>query len=143
MHFLFQTRGAAVVFKDLISITFTQRSSAPRHQSGIWQCAKSSSRLRSPAYSRFIIPLPRRLMLYASPKPTSLFIILDDSCLAPRLKQHTENPRPPVSPRFGLRDLLRVPTSRYADSRVRRRIRPLIHSAITWVVYFAENARLS
>jgi|GEM_PF-5493913 len=76
MHFLFQTRGAVVVFKDVMSITFTQRSSAPRHQSGMWQCAESSSRLRSPAYSRFIIPLQRRLMLFASPKQTSLFIIL-------------------------------------------------------------------
>jgi hypothetical protein len=131
------------VFKDLVSITFTQRSSAPRHQSGIWQGAKSSSRLRSPAYSRFIIPLQRRLMLFASPRQTSLFIILDDSSLARPLKQPTENPRPPVSLRFGLRDLLKVPTSRYADSRVRRRIHPLIRSAITWVLYFAENAPLS
>jgi hypothetical protein len=83
------------VFKWRISIRFTQRSSAPLHQSGIWQCAKSSSRLRSPAYSRFIIPLQRRLMLFASPKQTSLFIILDDSCFARPLKQHTEKPRPP------------------------------------------------
>ena len=77
------------MFKDLVSITFTQRSSAPRHQSGIWQCAKSSSRLRSPAYSRFIIPLQRRLMLFASPRQTSIFIILDDSSLARPLKQPT------------------------------------------------------
>src|ERR1700733_12761684 len=102
MHFLFQTRGPVVEFKDLLSITFTQRSSAPRHQIGIWQCAKSSSRLRSPAYSRFIIPLPRRLMLFASPRQPSLFIILDDSCLTRSLKHHTENPCPPVSLRFGL-----------------------------------------
>src|ERR1700721_1540196 len=82
MHFLFQTRGPVVVFKGLLSIKFTQRGSAPQHQIGIWQCAKSSSRLRSPAYSRFIIPLQRRLMLFASPRQPSLFIILDDSCLA-------------------------------------------------------------
>jgi hypothetical protein len=79
----------------------------------------------------------------ASPRQTTLFIILDDFCLARLLKQPTEKPRPAVSLRFGLRDPLKVPTSRYADSRVRRRIRPLIRSTITGVVYFAENAPLS
>ena len=89
MHFLFQTREAVVVFKDLVSITFTQRSSAPRHQSGIWQCAKSSSRLRSPAYSRFIIPLQRRLMLLRiseTEKAYSLFLMILG--LARPLKQY-------------------------------------------------------
>ena len=109
MHFQFQTRGAAGVFKGPCELHL-RNGVLPR---GI-----------TAAYGN----VPRAAVAFAvPPTPVSssrckggscsshlqdrqvFFTILDDSSLARPLKQHTEKPRPPVSLRSGLRDLLKSP----------------------------------
>jgi hypothetical protein len=87
--------GCFIQIGNVVQIK-TRRSCPLQHQRSIWQCAKSDSRLRSPASPRCFIPLRRRLELCVC-GPRAGFLGGRKS-LGP--SRHTVKPAQPIASRI-------------------------------------------